>query len=219
MFHEAFAIVKRFIGIATTDTVEALQRFTNTQVPAQPGATVLRTLVPLSSCDEAAKLLIEYFGDEDLRDLVGGRNWWQVRGLKGVQAEWIAMRQDWNRAEKVKEAREQGMSDKEMKSKARDVRRNERHERKHASRPQRIVRRGSDKVRTAASKAMHRPSDAHARRSEASERERTSAAETDDDLDETQAEPQESIEELDRLERICYYICGGGYYFGSPNTH
>lgn len=26
MFHEAFAIVKRFIDIATTDTVEALQR-------------------------------------------------------------------------------------------------------------------------------------------------------------------------------------------------
>lgn len=26
MFHEAFTIVKKFIGIATTDTVEALQR-------------------------------------------------------------------------------------------------------------------------------------------------------------------------------------------------
>ena len=146
MFDEAFHIVKQFINIATTDTVESLQRFTNTHVPAQPGTTSLRLLIPIDSCDEAAKLLINYFGDDDLRNLVGGRLWWQVRGLRGVQAEWIAMKQDWNRANLVEKRMGTKESEKELRKKAKQARLNKRHERKHSfAKP---IRKSLDKRRS-----------------------------------------------------------------------
>lgn len=34
-------------------------------------------------------MLIEWFGPEDLSKVVGGERWWQVRGLDGVEGEWI----------------------------------------------------------------------------------------------------------------------------------
>lgn len=46
-------------------------------------------LIPLISCNKAADLLIEWFGPEDLKAIVGGEKWWQVRGLDGVDGEWI----------------------------------------------------------------------------------------------------------------------------------
>jgi hypothetical protein len=35
---------------------------------------------------------MEWFGPEELRRVVGGDRWWQVRGLDGIDAEWIAER-------------------------------------------------------------------------------------------------------------------------------
>jgi pyruvate/2-oxoglutarate dehydrogenase complex dihydrolipoamide acyltransferase (E2) component len=58
-------------------------------------------LIPLSSCDQAAKVLIDYFGPDDLKNVVGGEKWWQVRGLSGVEAEWIAQTSDWKSATKA----------------------------------------------------------------------------------------------------------------------
>ena len=200
MFHEAFAIVKRFIAIATTDTVEALQRFTNTHVPAQPGTTCLRMLIPMASCNQAAAMLIEYFGEKDLKELVGGSRWWQVRGLKGVQGEWIAMKQDWKRAEKVEKKEEEDGNDNDLKKRAREIRMNKRHERK--------------KSQTFIPKRARSKS-----RAEKKRREATPRASEDEDLNEGDDEPAESFEELDRLKRVMYYIHGGGYYFGSTSTH
>ena len=37
-------------------------------------------------------MLIDWFGPEDLKHVVGGHKWWQVRGLDGVDAEWITER-------------------------------------------------------------------------------------------------------------------------------
>ncbi|KAG5652411.1 hypothetical protein H0H81_005059 [Sphagnurus paluster] len=34
-------------------------------------------------------VLIEWFGPEELQYVVGGERWWQVRGLDGIDAEWI----------------------------------------------------------------------------------------------------------------------------------
>lgn len=201
MFHEAFAIVKRFIDIATNDTVEALQRFTNTHVPAQPGSTNLRVLVPMSSCNQAAELLIEYFGEKDLTDVVGGSRWWQVRGLNGVQAEWIAKTEDWKRAEKV-EAYEADEGSKEgLKQKAREARKNYRHERKRSAHfmPKR--------TRSTTGNDMK------------GEKKPRASMESARALDESKDEPVESFEELDRLRRVMYYVHGGGYYFGSISTH
>ena len=28
---------------------------------------------------------------------MGGERWWQVRGINGVEAEWVAMKSDWQR--------------------------------------------------------------------------------------------------------------------------
>ncbi|KAG1892278.1 alpha beta-hydrolase [Suillus subluteus] len=89
-FDEAFHIVKSFILLGTKNTVESLQAFTNTHVPAPPWTAVAPVRVPLQSCNQAADLLTEWFGPEDLKRVVGGEKWWQVRGLDGIDAEWIA---------------------------------------------------------------------------------------------------------------------------------
>lgn len=46
-------------------------------------------LIPLSSCNAAADTLIDWFGPEELKHVVGGERWWQVRGLDGIDGEWI----------------------------------------------------------------------------------------------------------------------------------
>jgi hypothetical protein len=47
--------------------------------------------IPLSSCNKAADTLISWFG-EDIKTVVGGERWWQVRGMDGIDAEWITER-------------------------------------------------------------------------------------------------------------------------------
>ena len=118
---------RRFISLATNDTVESLQAFTNTRIPAPPRTSVVSDLIPLSSCDRAAKAIIDYFGPEDLKNVVGGEKWWQVRGLNGVEAEWVAMTSDWKKAKIVEE-----MPDGDAKVKAaKFAKYHRRHERKN----------------------------------------------------------------------------------------
>jgi hypothetical protein len=58
--------------------------FSNTQTPSSPYTHLVRVLVPLSCCDEAAKILVSVLGGESkAREVVGGIKWWQVRGLEG----------------------------------------------------------------------------------------------------------------------------------------
>lgn len=46
--------------------------------------------IPFKTCNKAADLLIEWFSDPDeLHKIVGGEKWWQVRGLDGVEGEWV----------------------------------------------------------------------------------------------------------------------------------
>lgn len=66
---------------------------TNTHVPAPYWAAVSPALIPLSSCNKAADLLISWFDPEELKCVVGGERWWQVRGLDGIDAEWITERE------------------------------------------------------------------------------------------------------------------------------
>lgn len=182
-----------------------LSESTNTHVPAQPRTEALRTLIPLSSCDKAAELIIEYFGEEDLKKFVGGRCWWQVRGLRGIQAEWIAMRKDWRRAEQVEKGHP---SDPASKAKEQRTKRSTKHERRESLRP--IVRRQSHRIQ-------------HAQRPKQRGRRKKSLDHTrppkEQDIDQTEHANSETLEELDRLRRILYYIPGGGYYFGSIDTH
>lgn len=63
---------------------------TNTHVPSPPWAAVSPVVITLSSCNRAADILIDWFGPYELKNTVGGERWWQVRGLDGVDGEWIS---------------------------------------------------------------------------------------------------------------------------------
>ncbi|KIM40342.1 hypothetical protein M413DRAFT_177504 [Hebeloma cylindrosporum] len=111
LYDEAFTIVKSFLNASTFHTIEELQAFSNTRTPSPPWTHVVRTVVPMSCCDEAATYLIKALGGEDVaRKLVGGVKWWQVRGVNGVDAQWITAKKDWKEA-KRRHKREQNMKD------------------------------------------------------------------------------------------------------------
>ena len=68
-------------------TVEELQQFSNTRTPSPPWTHVVRLLVPMSCCDDAATYLIKALGGEEVtKRVVGGTKWWQVRGVRGCVA-------------------------------------------------------------------------------------------------------------------------------------
>lgn len=94
-------MVKAFLELATRNTVNELQAFTNTYVPPPFWAACVSCTVPLACCNKAADILIDWFDPEELRTIVGGERWWQVRGLEGVQAEWVAMKRDWDKLKKT----------------------------------------------------------------------------------------------------------------------
>lgn len=106
LFDEAFHIVKTFIALATENTLEELQAFTNTHVPNPLGCAVYALRIPMQSCDAAARLLIEVLGDE--LEMVGGSRWWQVRGLDGIDAEWLATKDDLKAQSKRRAKKESG---------------------------------------------------------------------------------------------------------------
>ncbi|EIW82351.1 alpha beta-hydrolase [Coniophora puteana RWD-64-598 SS2] len=139
-FDEAFNIVKAFILLGTKNTVESLQAFTNTHVPAPPWAAVVPVLIPFASCNTAADTLIKWFGPEDIKHVVGGERWWQVRGLDGGDGEWIA--------------------------------------------------------------------------------EKEQLTDTNDKSEEGKHSWQEkTIKKMEQLDRVLFYVHGGGYFWGSINTH
>lgn len=140
-FDEAFHIVKSFILLGTKNTVESLQAFTNSHIPAPPWTAVAPVRIPLQSCNQAADLLIQWFGPEDLKRVVGGEKWWQIRGLDGIDAEWIA------------------------------------------------------------EKSHLRPSSVHI------------------DAGRKYSEEEKLVMSMEQLETTMLYIHGGGYYWGSINTH
>ncbi|RDB24709.1 AB hydrolase superfamily protein C4A8.06c [Hypsizygus marmoreus] len=101
MYDEVFNVVKTFLHASSFHTVEDVQGFANTRTPSPPWVHVVRLVVPMSSCDEAAKYLIKAFGgEESARRVVGGAKWWQVRGLNGIDAQWITAKKDWREAKR-----------------------------------------------------------------------------------------------------------------------
>ncbi|KAF7315080.1 Abhydrolase-3 domain-containing protein [Mycena indigotica] len=101
LYDEAFSIVKAFLNAACYHTVEEIQSFSNTRTPSPPWVHVVRTLVPLSCCDEAATILIKALGGEEAaRKVVGGCKWWQVRSGRGIDGQWITAKKDWQEAKR-----------------------------------------------------------------------------------------------------------------------
>ncbi|KAF8491456.1 lipase/ esterase [Russula emetica] len=96
LYDEAFNIVKDFLNVSTRHTVEELQSFSNVRTPSPPWVHVVRLVIPMASCDEAAVYLIKAFrGEQVMKRVVGGTKWWQVRGVRGLDAEWISAKKDW----------------------------------------------------------------------------------------------------------------------------
>jgi hypothetical protein len=74
----------RNLIFAHSHTVEEVQGFANTRTPSPPWVHVVRLLVPMSCCDDAAGYLIKALGGEQVaKRVVGGVKWWQVRGVEG----------------------------------------------------------------------------------------------------------------------------------------
>jgi len=65
----------------------------NTHIPSPFWAAVSPVQIPLATCNQAADVMMKWFGEEDLKFIVGGERWWQVRGLDGVDGEWITERE------------------------------------------------------------------------------------------------------------------------------
>ncbi|CAE6373167.1 unnamed protein product [Rhizoctonia solani] len=107
LFDEAFIIVKAFMEESTKHTVEELQQFSNARIPSPPWVHCVRVLIPLECCDAAAPLLLQALGGPEA---VGGSKWWQVRGVRGVDAQWVAVKRDWRDAEKRRKQRQDPMS-------------------------------------------------------------------------------------------------------------
>ncbi|KAF8756499.1 Alpha beta-hydrolase [Rhizoctonia solani] len=102
LFDEAFIIVKAFMEESTKHTVEELQQFSNARIPSPPWVHCVRVLIPLECCDAAAPLLLQALGGPEA---VGGS-----RGVRGVDAQWVAVKRDWRDAEKRRKQRQDPMS-------------------------------------------------------------------------------------------------------------
>ncbi|KJA28859.1 hypothetical protein HYPSUDRAFT_33255 [Hypholoma sublateritium FD-334 SS-4] len=113
LYNEAFTIIKSFLAASTFHTIEELQSFSNTRTPSPPWTHVVRVLVPMSSCDDAAPYLIAALGGPEVaKRLVGGVKWWQVRGINGVDGQWITAKKDYQEAKKrYKEQTKAGPAD------------------------------------------------------------------------------------------------------------
>lgn len=67
---------------------------TNTHVPSPYWFKIVPLKIPTSSCDRAAEIITSLLEPEALAKVLGGRTWWTVRAMEGVDAEWIAMKAD-----------------------------------------------------------------------------------------------------------------------------
>ncbi|GAA5865741.1 hypothetical protein JCM3774_004986 [Rhodotorula dairenensis] len=93
-YAEGVDIVKAFLEYAATHGVAELQRFTASKVPS--ASWVIKETVSVSqvSINEAAHLLRKALAaDPRTVNLVGGDQWWTLRG-RALTGEWIEMKKD-----------------------------------------------------------------------------------------------------------------------------
>ncbi|TFK22340.1 lipase/esterase [Coprinopsis marcescibilis] len=95
-------------------SVSYLRRSTNTHIPSPYWAAVSPVCIPLTTCNESADVLIKWFGPQELKYVVGGERWWQVRGLNGLDGEWIAEREHLDQTEDVAKGRKLRSQDEDI---------------------------------------------------------------------------------------------------------
>ncbi|GAA6040711.1 hypothetical protein JCM8097_000886 [Rhodosporidiobolus ruineniae] len=93
-YHEGVRIVRAFLAFAAKHGVGELQRFTASKVPAPSWVSKVVVTIPSSNIDEAASLLRKALAvDPRTVELVGGEQWWTLRGRE-LTGEWIEMKKD-----------------------------------------------------------------------------------------------------------------------------
>ncbi|KAK7036461.1 hypothetical protein VNI00_011658 [Paramarasmius palmivorus] len=121
LYDEAFNVIKAFLEAASHHTVEEMQEFSNYRTISPPWVHVVRLVVPTSCCNDAAGYLITALGGEDVaRRVVGGVKWWQVRGIDGVDAQWITAKKDWQEAKRRYKMQDKAATAKENLAKSED---------------------------------------------------------------------------------------------------
>ncbi|KAL0579609.1 hypothetical protein V5O48_002381 [Marasmius crinis-equi] len=119
LYDEAFHIIKAFLDAASYHTVEELQGFSNYRTISPPWVHVVRVIIPMSSCEEAAGYLVTALGGEEVaRRIVGGVKWWQVRSINGVDAQWITAKKDWEEHKRRYKMNDKAAREKDAKSDA-----------------------------------------------------------------------------------------------------
>ncbi|KAK4685991.1 hypothetical protein P7C73_g4145, partial [Tremellales sp. Uapishka_1] len=95
-YDEGLKIVKRFLEFASRHGVEEVQAFTANRVPTPHWVRKEIVTVPEASIHKAESILTQHlasYGDGKGIPLVGGENWWKIRG-KPLEGEWIEMQKD-----------------------------------------------------------------------------------------------------------------------------
>ncbi|GAA5980302.1 hypothetical protein JCM10908_001605 [Rhodotorula pacifica] len=233
LYDEAFSVMRNFFKSASMSTVEEIQSFCNNFIPAPFWVRVIRVVVPLSTRLEAGEALIAGLGDDDIDNIVGGREWWQRTAHRenGLDAEWISMKRDWEglaAAESKAEHKKKGKSDsandeddaewqavqeqlRKMKAEAKARARRRRAEgkaRQEASFPNE----GGDEMDSNAAEVLDEAEAANAQR-------QTHGGERFDTMPDDYREGEDAYtSDLDDMP-VTLAIHGGAYLLGSINTH
>ncbi|GAA5832209.1 hypothetical protein JCM11251_004280 [Rhodosporidiobolus azoricus] len=236
LYDEAFSVMKMFFEKSSLHTVEDAQKFGNNFVPSPFWVRVIRVVIPLSTRLEAGKILIAGIGEDDIQKVVGGREWWQrtAHADSGVDGEWISLKRDWEGLEKEAKAKERDQKGKGRGSEWEDDLREEKlKELKRSAKEDARRRRKEGKARNALSGAssVHEAttdsdsdqtdSDAEReqqRKAAAGQRQVHDSADLNDAASHCHQEDDTYTSELDDMP-VILAIHGGGYFFGSINTH
>ncbi|GAA5980276.1 hypothetical protein JCM11641_005526 [Rhodosporidiobolus odoratus] len=236
LYDEAFSVMKMFFEKSSLHSVEDAQKFGNNFVPAPFWVRVIRVSIPLSTRLEAGKILIAGIGEEEIQKVVGGREWWQrtAHADSGVDGEWISLKRDWEGLEKREKEREKAKHGKKSKDAdwEDDLREARLKQLKQAAKEDTRRRRREGKARAAATHDLPRTismSDAEDATGSDEERASQSRAAREqrnvhslEDLDETASqfrrEDDAYTSDMDDMP-VILAIHGGGYFFGSINTH
>ncbi|WFD45205.1 hypothetical protein MPSI1_003883 [Malassezia psittaci] len=195
-YDQAFHLVRVLAVYITHHITEDAQKLTDTEVPVPPWGYSSKVMIPMQCCDNAASYVQEYFGPDQLHNVVGGARWWQMRTLDGIPGEWISQYSDYHTFVELYDGKNSSYSASISKHiKRHTEKRNPRHE--HGV---------TEKVSDAAS--VTSPTSGSTKTTTNSNGARGQTGRFAD-----------TQEERDRINRVMLYIHGGAYYFGSINTH
>jgi len=206
-------------------TVEEMQAFGNNFVPAPFWVRVIRVTIPLSTRIDAGKYLIAGLGDDDVENVIGGREWWQRTSHpeSGVCGEWISLKRDWEgleaeaKAQRAERASGKGKDgEKELEERLRQLKEEGREDAKR----RREAGKGRSRATSSATLSRSTPQDElESERRAASSQRQAHGGEAFLDRTATHHHEEDNwTSDLDDMP-VTLAIHGGAHFFGSTNTH